>query len=116
MLDDAAGGNPFAPIEERLPTAGEDPEPEIWEPRMPAPEPVPERSALSFPGLGNPTRIWVYRDTEGRPLFFTARFEPKNADGSPVLGKDGKPEKDVVPYVYGRRVWTTRAGKRLDRT
>ena len=116
MLDGTAGGDPFAPIEEKPPAANAAPGPETWEPRMPAPEPVPERSALSFPGLSHPERLWVYRDAEGRPLFFTARFEPKNLDGSPVTGKDGKPKKHIVPYTYGRRVWTTQAGRRLDRT
>ncbi len=116
MLDGTAGGDPFAPVGDTLPAVSAAPEPETWEPQMPAPEPVPQRSALSFPGLGNPERLWIYQDADDRPLFFTARFEPKNPDGSPVMGKDGKPKKDIIPYTYGRRVWTTRAGRRLDKT
>lgn len=82
---------------------------ELWEPQLPAPREPPEVPQIRHPAHGVASARWVYRDNGGNPLFTTVRFELPPA-------KDGTPRKEVLPYTYGCRVWTTKAGKRRDET
>jgi len=50
------------------------------------------------PRIGTATLRWVYRDPAGTPLFCVARFDL------------GEGRKEVLPYSYGRRVWTIKSG------
>ena len=68
---------------------------ELWEPICPAPEEPEMPSGAAV--------IWVYRDAESRPLTARVRFERDKG-------------KDVLPYTYGRRIWTDRYGKKRDVT
>ena len=68
---------------------------ELWEPICPAPEEPEMPSGAAV--------IWVYRDAESRPLTARVRFERDKG-------------KDVLPYTYGRRIWTDRTGKKPDGT
>ena len=71
-------------------------DPEQWESVFPAPfEPTKPDYASA---------LWVYRDAEGRPLM--ARFRVEEPDG----------KKTILPFTYGRRVWTDKAGNRQDKT
>ena len=100
---DDLGVDPFAPID-----IGQDNVPakpkEVWEPQVPAPREPPAASEVQHSQFGTAKRMWVYRDASGRPLFCVVRFE--KADGS----------KEVLPYSFGRRVWTTQGGARRDIT
>ena len=57
---------------------------------------------------GDPSRVWLYRTVEGAPVAAAARYD--------FTAEDGTPAKDVLPWTYGRRVWTHRKGKTQDRT
>lgn len=71
-------------------------DPEQWESVFPAPfEPIKPDYASA---------LWVYRDAEGKPLM--ARFRVKEPNG----------KKTILPFTYGRRVWTDKAGNRQDKT
>ncbi|HJS85712.1 MAG TPA: DUF927 domain-containing protein [Acetobacteraceae bacterium] len=103
-----AAPDPFAPL--TLDDASAEPiEPEIpgkdvWEPLLPAPEEPPKLTVLPRWKDAQAVARWVYRDDEGKPLFAAVRFTL--ADGT----------KDTIPYTFGRRVWTTKRGKRQDMT
>jgi hypothetical protein len=100
------GMNPFAPLSPAevahanatpaAPVPAED-----WAPQRPAPKEPPEAGAIRHRRHGAASSRWVYRDAEGRPLFAMVRFDPKNPDGSPKLGRDGKPMKEVLPLTFG---------------
>jgi len=50
---------------------------------------------------------FIYENENGEPLFRVQRFDRRNADGSPLIGKDGKTEKFFVqsrpdPNLPGR--------------
>ncbi len=90
-----AAPDPFAKLTLGDVPAGR-PEAEVWEPRSPAPgDPILPRRAVT---------IWTYRDAHGRPLCARVRFD--RDDGG----------KDILPYTYGRRVWTDRSDVRQDVT
>lgn len=104
----AGASDAFAPITNTstaLPKAKPD---ELWEPQLPAPTEPPDAGTIRHPKYGAAVRHWVYRDAAGSPLFAAARFE--------FTRDDGKPGKQVYPYTFGRRQWTTPAGRRLDET
>lgn len=82
---------------------------DIWEPQLPAPDEPPEAICIRHSKHGMGTRLWVYRNADGAPLFCVVQFEPKKADGTPD-------KKKVIPYSYGRLVWTTPAGRQRDVT
>jgi hypothetical protein len=73
----------------------------VWQPQLPAPNEPPDAGVIRHRRHGAAERRWVYRDTEGRPLFAVVRFNPKNADGTPLLNQHGKPKKEILPYTYG---------------
>ncbi len=116
--------DPFAPLTpgeaHGLDPARVEPPEELWEPMLPAPGEPPEAGRIVHPAHGTAVGRWVYRDAGGRPLLAVTRFEPCDEYGRPLRDRRGKVRKEVLPYVYGRRVWTpTRgrhAGQRLDRT
>ncbi len=108
MSDATPGGDadPFAPIggaKTPKPKAA----PEVWEPQFPAPSEPPEMGAMRHPKYGIATGRWVYRDAAGAPLFAVARFDHTDAQGEPA--------KEFMPYTFGHRIWTTKAGNRLDK-
>jgi len=74
----------------------------------PCPEPSPPPSRFKHWTHGEPSAVWLYRTTEGDLVAAVARY--------PVTRADGTPDKEVLPWCYGRRVWTGRAGKAQDRT
>ena len=74
---------------------------------MPAPGEPPELATMRHPKYGAAVARWVYRDAAGSALFAVARFNHTDAEG--------KPAKEFMPYTYGHRVWTTKAGNRLDK-
>ena len=82
---------------------------EIWEPQLPAAGEPPEAGRIRHSKHGQGVRHWVYRDATSTPLFCVVRFEPKKADGTPD-------KKQVIPYSFGRLVWTTPSGRRKDET
>jgi uncharacterized protein (DUF927 family) len=100
--------DPFAPLSGAEAVRGHAAEPaeaaEAWSPATPAPAEPPEAAKVRHPAHGTAARRWVYRDAAGAPLFAVLRFD--RPDGG----------KEVMPYSYGRRVWTDRQGKRRDRT
>lgn len=104
------GDDPFAPIDGNAsqPDGADhrDP-PEIWEPKPITGEPI-TADLIRHYRYGTASCRWVYRDENGRPLFLTVRFEQSDGD------------KVILPYCYGRRVWTIKegpnAGKRRDLT
>ncbi|WP_342627199.1 DUF927 domain-containing protein [Nguyenibacter vanlangensis] len=98
LTSDIQPGDPFHPLThaEMAHATNLGSEREIWQPIMPAPkEPALPRGA---------TKLWVYRDAEGRPL--CARFRKPDEKGGKV----------VLPLTFGRRVWTDRKGVRRDET
>jgi hypothetical protein len=68
---------------------------DTWSPILPAPVPLP--ATIRHQRLGAPSRVWEYRDSEGRLLFATCRFD--NGNGT----------KEVLPYSCGRNGWRWRA-------
>lgn len=82
---------------------------EIWEPKFPAPREPPETGEVRHFSYGVPSARFIYRNKDGDPLFATYRFDLPPAE-------DGTPQKDVVPYTFGRRAWTTKAGRERDQT
>lgn len=77
------------------------------EPIVPVPDDAPpiKRKARSAK-LGKPTKIWCYRNENGRPMGYVARYEIPGEDGQP-------PEKVIWPWTFGirkgRREWCVRA-------
>ena len=70
--------------------------PDAWHPLSPVPDDAPEPPRHYK--MGEPSRRWTYRDTEGRALFHVCRFD--KADG----------EKEVLPLSFchnadGKRQW-----------
>jgi len=98
--------DPFAPITGKFapPKSKKD---ELWEPQLPAPNEPPHVEYIRHSKYGVAVRSWIYRNAAGAPLFCTVRFEPKKTDGTPD-------KKQIIPYSYGRLVWTTPAGRRKD--
>lgn len=80
---------------------------ETWEPRLPALGEPPTLADIRHPAFGHPVRCWTYRNAEARPLFAVLRFE--------AAGPDGTTRKETLPFTFGRRVWTSQAGKPCDR-
>ncbi len=74
----------------------------------PCPEQNPPASRFKHWTHGEPSRVWVYRTAEGKPVVVAARYDFTKADGAP--------DKDVLPWTHGRRVWTDRNGKLRDIT
>jgi hypothetical protein len=99
-----AEDDPFAPLPPGAGSERPEPDKEIWEPVMPAPGEPPEVGQIRQSAWGVAIHRWVCRDADGCPLFATARFERTKADG--------QVEKEILPYSYGRKVWTTKAGHR----
>ncbi|MFT8484067.1 MAG: DUF927 domain-containing protein [Gluconobacter cerinus] len=97
MSDAMTHTKAFAPLSEaeKKPRSGEDSH-EVWEPASPAPlDPILPRGASA---------LWIYRNAAGQPL--CARFRKDAGDG----------RKTVLPYAYGRRIWTDSRGTRQDIT
>ncbi len=104
------GGDPFAPLPPpglKIDLGRLKPAPEIWEVVIPAPEPVPTPALIKHYTHGTAARVWTYPDANGQTLYAVARFEKPNPEG-------GKPDKEYLPYSYGRRQWTTPGGKRCN--
>ena len=100
--------DPFAPLTNRSGTEPPRFDDELWEPQYPAPELLPAPGQIRCSGWSAATQVWVYRSVDGLPLHMVARFERETAEG--------RIEKQTLPYSFGRRVWTTKAGNRLDQT
>jgi hypothetical protein len=62
---------------------------------LPAPVPLP--ATIRHQRLGEPSRVWEYRDTENRLLFVVARFDPP------------RDRKQILPLTCGRDGWRWRA-------
>ena len=71
---------------------------------MPATDEPPEAPQIQHSKYGTAAVRWVYRDAAGAPLFAVARFNLANG------------KKEVLPYTFGRRVWTMKNGIRRDVT
>lgn len=100
--------DPFAPITGASTVLPKDLPAEVWEPQLPAPGEPPDAGSIRHPKYGAAVHRWVYRDAAGVPLFAVARFE--------FAHDCGKFGKAVYPYTFGRRQWTTQAGRHLDET
>lgn len=59
---------------------------------MPVPADAPARPARHFE-LGEPSRVWTYRNAAGEVLYFVYRFE--------TIDDGGQPGKDFRPVTYG---------------
>src|SRR4051812_17130887 len=103
-MDSMAGGDdpfrPFKPGEasEQSRVDDEGDVAESWMPTIPAPEEPPEAGRIKHYRYGTAAARWIYRGSDGRPLFAVARFNLP--DGS----------KQPLPYTWGRRCWTTKSG------
>ncbi len=75
---------------------------------LPCPGLVPPASYFRFGDLPEPSDLREYKTAEGVPLMVVARYDATAADGTAT--------KDVRPWIFGRRVWTDRAGQARDRT
>jgi hypothetical protein len=99
--------DPFAPVHDgdlshvSQASTTEAHEPEIWEPRLPAPSDPPATGNIRHWQHGPAS---VYRDRAGAPLFAVARFDT----GEP----DGIPGKELLPYTWG----TVSGGRAAART
>ena len=74
----------------------------------PCPERKPPRHGFKHWQHGEPSGVWIYRTAEGVPVVAAARYD--------FTAPDGTPDKIVLPWCYGRRVWTDRKGNPQDRT
>jgi uncharacterized protein (DUF927 family) len=74
----------------------------------PSPEQHPPPHRFKHWQHGEPSRVWIYRTADGGPVVAAARYDFTAADGTP--------DKHVLPWCYGRRVWTDRKGNPQDRT
>jgi uncharacterized protein (DUF927 family) len=103
-MDDAP--DPFAPLPHARATGGKPPAAarpaaaggDGFAAILPAPSPLP--ATIRHRRLGEPARVWAYRDAAGALLFAVARFETKAG-------------KEVMPYTFGtlagREAWHWRA-------
>src|SRR4051794_29355853 len=97
---DSMAGDPFRPFtpgeaSEQSNADGIGDASDGWIPTIPAPEEPPEAERIKHYRYGTAAARWVYRGSDGFPLFAVARFNL--ADGS----------KETLPYTWGRRCWTT---------
>ncbi len=74
----------------------------------PCPEPNPPPHRFKHWQHGEPSRVWFYCAADGAFAVAAARYDFAKADGSP--------DKDVLPWCHGRRVWTDRNGQPRDIT
>ncbi|MBS0984234.1 DUF927 domain-containing protein [Gluconobacter cerinus] len=97
MSDTMTHTKAFAPLSEaEKKLHSEEHSLEVWEPASPAPaDPTLPHGASA---------LWIYRNAAGQPL--CARFRKDTGDG----------RKTVLPYAYGRRIWTDSRGTRQDIT
>jgi uncharacterized protein (DUF927 family) len=68
---------------------------DTWSPILPAPLPLPE--TIRHRRLGEPSRVWEYRDAAGALLFLVARFDPPGG------------RKQILPLTCGPDGWRWRA-------
>lgn len=67
-----------------------------YKPVMPVPADVPQEPNLAWqkgfkhPQFGKPSHVWTYRDSEGRLLFYIARYT------------DDEGKKQVMPWSWGK--------------
>ena len=71
---------------------------------MPSPCEPPEAPQIRHSKHGVSSHRWIYRNATGETLFAVVRFNLP--DGG----------KEVLPYTFGRRVWTTKNDNRRDVT
>ncbi|MCV4097208.1 DUF927 domain-containing protein [Pseudomonas aeruginosa] len=66
-----------------------------WEPVQPIPDDAMRKVPAKHPRHGKPSKVWVYKDVEGRPLMVLYRFD---------LGPDdsGSPRKEFTPLTWCR--------------
>ena len=88
----------FTPLSEEERATGSEawaaaPEPDSWHPIQPVPQGAPK--AEPHPRLGKPSTLWRFRDSEGRTLGFTCRFD--KPDGG----------KEILPLTF----WEDSAGR-----
>jgi predicted RNase H-like HicB family nuclease len=95
--------DPFAPLHADGQQNADDPKQAHWQPILPAPMEPPEPTKTTHYRHGRAVARWVYRTARGEPQFAVYRFDIKSGDGTAVLGRDGKPKKEFLPYVYGNR-------------
>lgn len=114
---DALNEDPFAPLGDPDPGSERSPRAEmggkrkdqgnILEPRV-CPDQDPPSRRFEHWTHGMPTRVWMYRDAAGDLILVTARYD--------FIDAKGKPAKEVLPWIYARRVWTDKQGQQRDRT
>ena len=72
---------------------GARPKPRLpWTAIKPPPD-NPAPASFATRSLGEPVATWCYRDTDGAPLGYDARYEVKN--------RDGEQKKAVLTWTYG---------------
>ena len=98
----ASGSDPFAPLPGAAATCATVAETlegaETWEPMVPAPNEPPEAAQVRHPAHGTAALRWIYYNHAGTPLFAVVRFNLVNPDGTPKRKKNGKQEKETLPY------------------
>lgn len=69
--------------------------PPAWEPVLPIPADAMARVPKTHSRHGKPSKVWIYKDTQGQPLMILYRFD---------LGADagGKPRKEFTPLTWCR--------------
>lgn len=82
----------------------------------PCPDQNPPARQFRHWKRGEAAKVWFYRDAAGSLMSVVARYDLFNADGSPKLKENGKRDKEVLPWTYGRRISTDDKGKKRDRT
>lgn len=70
---------------------------------QPYPEGDPPLHYFRHRAYGEPTQVWIYRNAKGAPIAVAARYETTKADGSP--------SKVVLPWSYGRLVFSDHTGR-----
>jgi uncharacterized protein (DUF927 family) len=102
-MSDHLAADAFRPLVDVMPSM-EVPAPdgeEHWEVLTPP----AGRPTIKHRELGRPSAHWAYKDAQGQLLFYVARFD--HAEGG---------KKSILPFSFGRRVWTDKDGQRQDRT
>lgn len=77
------------PTKHNYPVAEKKPAASVIKPPHNAKPPSMNRNGLQ------PSQIWTYKDTQGDPLFYIARFDK--------IGPDGNPQKDFYPFTFSSK-------------
>lgn len=69
--------------------------PPAWEPVQPIPAEAMARVPKTHSRHGKPSKVWIYKDTQGQPLMILYRFDLEP-------DADGKPRKEFTPLTWCR--------------